>query len=136
MEQMVVLPIKARAHLFKKASVNDLADHLQFHTFLFRCGWMARNLHTAFDYIFNTTLDDPRRLQFSFTTIIYYHYTSIVYKIICILSALVPLAVLCRSLHSAHGISHRDTGDAVARLIAHDLAMSQEGILFPRPDIQ
>lgn len=42
----------------KKAGVNELADSLDFHTFLFRCGWMARNLHTAFDYIFNNEKKD------------------------------------------------------------------------------
>ena len=57
-ERVVVLPIKVKAHSFKKSGVNDLADHLQFHTFLFRCGWMARNLHTAFDYIFNNERKD------------------------------------------------------------------------------
>ena len=42
----------------KKAGVNELADHLDFHTFLFRRGWMARNIHTAFDYIFNNEKKD------------------------------------------------------------------------------
>ena len=59
----VVLPllgkVKAlRAHAYKKAGANELADHLEFHTFVFRCGWMARNLHTAFDYIYNTQKKD------------------------------------------------------------------------------
>ena len=54
----VVLPVKIQAHSMKKAGVNELVDSLDFHTFLFRCGWMVRNLHTAFDYIFNNEKKD------------------------------------------------------------------------------
>ena len=37
-----------------------LADDsgLPFHTIVFRAGWLAKNLHTAFDYIFNSVKKD------------------------------------------------------------------------------
>ena len=56
-KRLVAIP-NLKAHSMKKAGVNELADHLDFHTFLFCCGWMARNLHTAFDYIFNNEKKD------------------------------------------------------------------------------
>jgi len=31
---------------------------LQFHQLVFRCGWATKNLHTAFDYIFNSEHKD------------------------------------------------------------------------------
>lgn len=36
--------------------MNALADdgNLQFHSMCFRCGWATKNLHSAFDYIFNS----------------------------------------------------------------------------------
>ena len=42
----------------KKAGINELADNLDFHAFLFRCGWMVSNMHTTFDYIFNNEKKD------------------------------------------------------------------------------
>ena len=44
----------------KKKGVNVLADDsgLPFHTIVFRAGWLAKNLHTAFDYIFNSVKKD------------------------------------------------------------------------------
>ena len=32
--------------------------NLQFHQMVFRCGWATKNLHTAFDYIFNSVNKD------------------------------------------------------------------------------
>jgi len=42
------------------AGVNALSEdgNLQFHQLVFRCGWATKNLHTAFDYIFNSELKD------------------------------------------------------------------------------
>ena len=44
----------------KKKGVNVLADDsaLPFHTIVFHAGWLAKNLHTAFDYIFNSVKKD------------------------------------------------------------------------------
>ena len=53
-----MLPEKMGSHGHKKAAVNTLAENLNFQTFVFRCGWMVRNFHSAFDYIFNSTRKD------------------------------------------------------------------------------
>ena len=46
--------------LGEKAGVNALAEDgsLHFHQMVFRCGCATKNLHTAFDYIFNSTNKD------------------------------------------------------------------------------
>ena len=46
----------------KKTGVNKLADSdfLQFHQMVFRCGWATKNLHSAFDYIFNSPSKDSQ----------------------------------------------------------------------------
>ena len=46
----------------KKTGVNKLADseYLQFHQMVFRCGWATKNLHSAFDYIFNSPTKDSQ----------------------------------------------------------------------------
>ena len=42
------------------AGVNALSEdgNLQFHQLVFRCGWATKNIHTAFDYIFNSENKD------------------------------------------------------------------------------
>ena len=54
----VYLPKKFVGHGFKKSAVNILGECLEFHVFVFRCGWMVKNMHTAFDYLFNSAKKD------------------------------------------------------------------------------
>ena len=44
----------------RKKGVNALSDifNLPFQTLIFRCGWAAKNIHSAFDYIFNSMEKD------------------------------------------------------------------------------
>ena len=35
-----------------------IPTHLQFHSFAFRSGWTVKNMHSAFDYIFNSVRKD------------------------------------------------------------------------------
>ena len=44
----------------RKLGVNVMADdgNLQFHSLVFRSGWQVKNMHSAFDYIFNTHRKD------------------------------------------------------------------------------
>ena len=44
----------------RKKSANVLSDlfNLPFHVLIFRCGWAAKNIHSAFDYIFNLVSKD------------------------------------------------------------------------------
>ena len=57
-ETQYCIPSKIRGHTAKKTSVNQLADSLEIQTFVFRAGWMVRNVHSAFDYIFNNKKKD------------------------------------------------------------------------------
>ena len=53
-EFVCVLPSKlASGHIGKKSGINQLADLENMQMFVFREGWMVKNMHTAFDYIFN-----------------------------------------------------------------------------------
>ena len=49
-EHYFVLPAKYTGHTPKKSGVNMLADHLHLQVFVFRAGWLAKTMHTAFDY--------------------------------------------------------------------------------------
>lgn len=54
---------KASSYSFgRKLGVNKLSDKssLPFHMIVFRAGWLAKNLHSAFDYIFNSMLKDEK----------------------------------------------------------------------------
>ena len=44
----------------RKKSTNHLSDlfNLPFHVLIFRCGWAAKNIHSAFDYVFNSSAKD------------------------------------------------------------------------------
>ena len=44
----------------RKLGINVLSDvsSLPFQVIVFRAGWMVKNLHSAFDYIFNSTQKD------------------------------------------------------------------------------
>ena len=44
----------------RKVGVNVLSDdtYLQFHFFAFRSGWTVKNMHSDFDYIFNSVRKD------------------------------------------------------------------------------
>ena len=55
---LVCLPSQLRGHGNKKRAVNKLAEVLEIQIFSFRCGWMVRNMHSAFDYIFSTIKKD------------------------------------------------------------------------------
>ena len=57
-EHFIALPAKYSGHTPKKSGVNMLADHLNIQVFVFRAGWMVKNVHSAFDYIFNSTKKD------------------------------------------------------------------------------
>ena len=57
---LVCLPSQFRGHGNKKRAVNKLAEALEIQVFSFRCGWMVRNMHSAFDYIFNTIKKDAK----------------------------------------------------------------------------
>ena len=52
------IPSKIRGHTAKKTAVNQLGDSLEIQTFVFRAGWLVRNVHSAFDYIFNNKKKD------------------------------------------------------------------------------
>ena len=52
------IPKKIRGHQPKRSSVNQLADSLDIQTFVFRAGWLVKNVHTAFDYIYNSKKKD------------------------------------------------------------------------------
>ena len=47
-----------RSHSFKRFSVNELQEQLPPHSFVARCGWIARNMHTMFEYFFNSRTQD------------------------------------------------------------------------------
>ena len=57
-EYVFLVPSKYSGHTPKKSSVNKLADNLNIQIFVFRAGWMVKNMHTAFDYIVNTKKKD------------------------------------------------------------------------------
>ena len=59
---LVSLPSQFRGHGNKKRAVNKLAESLEIQIFSFRCGWMVRNWHSAFDYLFGTNKKDGKFL--------------------------------------------------------------------------
>ena len=57
-EFVISIPRKFRAHSGKKGAVNELAEQLDIQYFAFRCGWLVKSFHSAFDYILNTEKKD------------------------------------------------------------------------------
>ena len=57
-EHSFVAPAKYSGHTPKKCGVNKLADFLHIQIFVFRAGWMVKNMHSAFDYILNSKQKD------------------------------------------------------------------------------
>ena len=53
---------KAKTHLcshsFKRRAVQVLSEFLSPHTFVERCGWMVKNVHSLFDYVFVSPIQD------------------------------------------------------------------------------
>ena len=45
---------KVRSHGNKRFAVSTLQEHLSPHTFVSRCGFAMKNLHSMFDYFFNS----------------------------------------------------------------------------------
>ena len=46
----------------RKKAAGDMSDNQEvpFHYLVFRCGWLVKNLHTAFDYVFNSKVKDRK----------------------------------------------------------------------------
>lgn len=57
-EFIAVLPKKFNSHGIKKNAVNFLSENSEFQVFVFSCGWMVKNIHSAFDYIFQSMKKD------------------------------------------------------------------------------
>ena len=49
---------KNRSHSLKRYAVALLQENLSPHTFVRRCGFIAKNIHTMFDYFFNSDKQD------------------------------------------------------------------------------
>ena len=47
-----------RSHSFKRWAVQELQEYLPPHAIVGRCGWVVKNIHTLYDYIFNSTRQD------------------------------------------------------------------------------
>ena len=60
LEFVIAIPRKVRAHGGKKGAVNELAEQLDIQYFAFRCGWLVKSFHSAFDYILNTNRKDGK----------------------------------------------------------------------------
>ena len=58
LEFVIEIPRKVRAHSGKKGAVNELSEKLEVQYFAFRCGWLVKSFHSAFDYIVNTQKKD------------------------------------------------------------------------------
>ena len=52
-----------RSHGMKRHAVGQLQEHLQPHSFVDRCGFVVRNVHTMFDYFHNTAKQDEESAQ-------------------------------------------------------------------------
>ena len=49
-----------RSHSLKRHAVEKLQEHLSPHTFVDRCGFIVKNLHTMFDYFQNSAHQDEK----------------------------------------------------------------------------
>ena len=47
-----------RSHSLKRCAVSILQENLPAHSFVDRCGWVAKNIHTMFEYFFNSEEQD------------------------------------------------------------------------------
>ena len=47
-----------RSHGFKRNAVQTLQEYLAPHSFVARCGWVVRNIHSLFDYMFTSSRQD------------------------------------------------------------------------------
>jgi hypothetical protein len=47
-----------RSHSFKRLAVQELQEYLPPHAFVGRCGWVVKNIHTLYDYMFNSKRQD------------------------------------------------------------------------------
>jgi len=47
-----------RSHSLKRSSVSDLQENLPAHSFVARCGFVVKNIHTIFEYFFNSKSQD------------------------------------------------------------------------------
>ena len=63
LDVLVQLPERFRGHGNKKRAVNVLAEVLELQIFSFRCGWLVRSFHSAFDYLFNNAKKDGEYLK-------------------------------------------------------------------------
>ena len=55
---IVCVPKQYRGYGGRKKAANTMSDFLDFHIWSFRMGWMVRNMHSAFDYLFNSASKD------------------------------------------------------------------------------
>lgn len=53
-----IISNKIRSHGFKRNAVQTLQEYLAPHSFVGRCGWAVRNIHSLFDYIFTSPRQD------------------------------------------------------------------------------
>ena len=49
-----------RSHSLKRFAVQTLQEHLSPHSFVARCGFLAKNIHTMFDYFVNSATQDHK----------------------------------------------------------------------------
>ena len=54
LDVLIEIPQTFHSHSNKKRAVNMLVESLELQIFSFRCGWLVRSCHSAFDYIFNS----------------------------------------------------------------------------------
>jgi hypothetical protein len=54
---------KNRSHSLKRNAVQMLQEFLPAHSFIARCGFLAKNIHTMFDYFFNSQNQDHKSAQ-------------------------------------------------------------------------
>lgn len=47
-----------RSHSLKRSSVSELQENLPAHSFVARCGFVVKNIHTIFEYFFNSKSQD------------------------------------------------------------------------------
>ena len=49
-----------RSHSMKRHSVQKLQEHLPPHSFVDRCGFVMKNMHTMFEYFINSETQDHK----------------------------------------------------------------------------
>lgn len=47
-----------RSHSLKRNAVQTLQEYLAPHSFVARCGWVVKNIHSLYDYMFNSPSQD------------------------------------------------------------------------------